>query len=137
MKRFFAIALLIFFLAGIVGIRYDAHYCGGELITSSLSIVPKELSCGMMNMDKGPENSEKEPIYKKHCCDNEHLSFEIDNDFNDYQPHEFNANGVASIPPSLLELAIIEVSEVDYNFIGYSPPPIERDIIVLNQTFLI
>jgi hypothetical protein len=89
----------------------------------------------MKGMDQ--DRSDDDLSFGKHCCDNKHLSFQIDDDYNDYQVQDFSTNVVAVIPPAALELCIVECSNVDYNFIGYSPPPIERDIIVLNQTFLI
>lgn len=135
MKRFAAAILMVFFLVGVIGLKYDAHYCGGELVSENLSFIPKDLSCGMKGMDQ--DRSDDDLSFGKHCCDNKHLSFQIDDDYNDYQVQDFGTNVIAVIPPAALELSIVEFSNVDYNFIGYSPPPIERDIIVLNQTFLI
>lgn len=134
MKKVFASILMAFFLVGVIGLKYDAHYCGGELVSESLSLVPKNLTCGMKGMD---DESDKGLSFNKHCCDNQHLSFQIDDDYNDYQAQDFGTNVIAFIPPTSLILSLVEFSDVDYNFIGYSPPPLEQDIVVLNQTFLI
>lgn len=133
-KPLFAISLMIVFLTGIVGLNFDSHYCRGELVATSVSILPHDLSCGMPGMDQGET---KAPIIKKHCCDNEHLSFEINDDYNSDQATSF-VFAVTAILPAPFSYDLVETRlDERYEFLGYSPPPVHGDIIIFNQTFLI
>lgn len=135
MKRVTASLLALFFLVGVIGLNYDAHYCGGELVSENLSFVPTDLSCGMSGMDA--DQSDEGQKAAKHCCDNHHLSFQIDDDYNDHQTQVFGTYLTAFVPSAILEVSLFEVTDFSYEFIGYSPPPNDRDYIVLNQSFLI
>lgn len=134
MKRLIGISLITLFLAGIVGLRYDAHYCGGKLVASSFSTVPHDLSCGMAGMD---QEDDCQLQFRRHCCDNDHLSFEITDDYNSNSSLCFDLHPAAIIPVTF-DYAFIDLILLSrYEFIGYSPPPSQHDIILFNQTFLI
>jgi hypothetical protein len=121
-------------LVGTVGINYDAHYCDGEFIKSQLSFLPSELSCGMKMENK--KNCDDSESFSRVCCSNEHLSFELDEDFNVDQVVTTAFISYFTIPTSLIEEYEF-VNDITYSFLGYSPPPFERDIIIFNQSFLI
>lgn len=134
-KRIIAGLLILIVLVGTVGVNYDSHYCNGKLIKSKISFVPSTLSCGMKMVAKKTCENNQESISKV-CCENEHLSFELDNDFVKYiaQATVFIDN--IKFPIAILEDHIF-IDEKEYEFIGYSPPPINRDIIILHESFLI
>lgn len=127
---------MVVFLAGVVGINYDTHYCCGEKILSEISIIPETLSCGM-GMDNSSNDSNQGETIEAVCCENDHLSFEIDDDYLKHNKH------VPFIPqmdviPMDMELVIAQLcNQPNYEDLGYSPPPLDRDIIVLVQSFLI
>ena len=134
-KRIIAGLLILIVLVGTVGVNYDSHYCGGEFIKSKISFVPSTLSCGMKVESKKICDNHQESI-SKICCENDHLSFELDNDFVKHiaQPLVFIDN--VNLPVAILE-EYAYVEETKYEFLGYSPPPVHRDIIVLHESFLI
>lgn len=126
---------MAFFLVGIVGVNYDAHYCGGKRIAESFSFVPQDLSCGM-TMGKHLNHNEQ-PSFTRICCENEHIGFQIDDDYNHFELQGFTPQIVAVAPPTVVKAVIDNIDEVRYECIGYSPPPLEIDLNILYQTFLI
>ena len=136
LKSIFSISLIVIFLAGVVGINYDTHYCCGEEIAAEFSIVPQPLTCGMqMDQDSNDENQDESiaPI----CCETDHVAFEINNDYVKYNSHDHELQSVDFIPMDV-ELTIAQFrAKPNYQDLGYSPPPLDRDIIVLVQSFLI
>ncbi|XOV67556.1 MAG: hypothetical protein ACFHU9_18230 [Fluviicola sp.] len=134
MKRITASILALFFLVGVIGLNYDAHYCGGKLVSESVSFIPTDLSCGMTGMDNEDTDKDK---FERHCCDNHHLSFQIDDDYNDHQAHTVQLLTNEVLPSLELKIQSFFLSSDKFEFIGYSPPPYYKDFIVLNQSFLI
>ena len=76
--------------------------------------------------------------FRKWCCENEHLHFQRDEDivhanvFCDFDlAHDF-------IIPSPVYENVNGDLKLEYDFIGYSPPPaLEQEIYLVNQSFLI
>lgn len=134
-KRIIAGLLILIVLVGTVGVSYDSHYCGGKFIKSQISFVPSTLSCGMKMEAKIACDNHPVSISKV-CCENERLSFEMNNDYVKYiaQPLVFIDN--VKLPIAILE-EYSYIEETKYEFLGYSPPPINRDIIILHESFLI
>lgn len=137
LKFVFSISLIAFFLAGIVGVNYDTHFCCGELIKSELSITPETLSCGMgMNKALSKKYSDEETISAL-CCENHRLTFEIDNDFSKYSKHIQFLPQMDIVPMDVERVTTQMCNQPKYEDLGYSPPPLDRDIILLVQSFLI
>lgn len=129
--------LIFIVLLGTVGFSYDAHYCGGVLVNQKLSIVQSDLSCGMaMKENVASQPDENERIEPETCCENHHLSFEISDDFKDVQSASFFYVPCHSFP-SIEGQSLFFSQEKEYDFIGYSPPPLYRDIVLLKESFLI
>lgn len=135
-KSIFSISLIFVFLVGITGINLDTHYCCGEVIKSEFSIYPKTLSCGM-SMDKAPVRNDNEESFSTLCCENEHLSFQVDNDYLKYNKHAQYIPQMDIVPVDIELATEFTCNQPKYEEMGYSPPPIDRDIVVLVQSFLI
>lgn len=137
-KVFTSFFLIFIVLLGAVGINYDTHYCGGVLVDQQLSIIPSDLSCGM-SMNEGVEinSSDESTTYiSQVCCENEHLGFQISDDYNDYQAANFQFISNSSFP----EIEVDHISftqERDYVFLGYFPPPRIENILLVKESFLI
>lgn len=134
-KRLVSIFMILMVLGGSLGLNYNAHFCGGKLIKSEYSIYPSEkLSCGM----KHQKSDDGSTQFRKWCCENEHLHFQLDEDivhanvFCDFDlAHDF-------IIPSPVYENVNGDLKLEYDFIGYSPPPaLEQEIYLVNQSFLI
>lgn len=136
LKSIFSISLIVIFLAGVVGINYDTHYCCGEEVAAEFSILPAPLTCGMQ-MDKGSDSESEGESIAPICCETDHVAFEINNDYVKYNSHNQDLQSMDFIPTDV-ELATAQFRvKPNYQDLGYSPPPLDRDIIVLVQSFLI
>jgi len=90
-----------------------------------------------MTMEETSSENEHEESISAICCENNHLSFQIDNDYVKYNGHSHSIPHVGIIPQDI-ELVNPHISsQTQYADLGYAPPPIDRDIIVLVQSFLI
>lgn len=136
LKSIFAISLITIFLAGIVGVNYDTHFCCGEMIDSEISIAPKDLSCGMP-IDAAPSNKDKGESISALCCENHRLTFEIDNDYSKHSQHDQFLPQMDVVPTDVEMVLAQTCNQPKYEDLGYSPPPLDRDIIVLVQSYLI
>jgi hypothetical protein len=134
LNRIIAGFLILIVLIGTVGLSYDSHYCGGELVRSELSIVPQKLSCGMSANDQSEDGSES---LSNRCCENDHVEFKLDDDFVKYQVAEVSYLIDFTFPIAEFDVGELDLS-VSYEFIGYSPPPlVKQDLTIWHQTFLI
>ncbi|MDX2359469.1 MAG: hypothetical protein QNK23_01595 [Crocinitomicaceae bacterium] len=132
-RKIIASFLILVVLVGTVGVSYDSHFCGGELIKSQFSFLPHQLSCGMLEQTS---NDCDEDAFSRVCCSNEHTSFQMDDDFVQYDAPVLAFVIDFKFPEIVFEVDFFELT-TKYEFIGYSPPPTDEDIIILNQTFLI
>ncbi|MCJ8289257.1 MAG: hypothetical protein HRT58_08195 [Crocinitomicaceae bacterium] len=137
-KVFTSFFLIFIVLLGTIGVNYDSHYCGGVLVDQQLSILPSDLSCGM-SADFGNEinsSNESSTYLSEVCCENQHLGFNISDDYNDYQATNFQFISNSSFPE--LEVNYISFTQDrDYCFLGYSPPPRFENILLVKESFLI
>lgn len=133
-RRLISGVLVLVVLVCTVGVNYDAHYCGGEFVKSQLSFLPSTLSCGMkIDTKKKCDDTES---FSRVCCSNEHVSFELGDDYRVDQVHAPAFVSNFTIPQSAIKEYEF-VIERTYSFLGYSPPPLEKNLVIINQSFLI
>lgn len=137
-KVFTSFFLIFIVLLGAIGVNYDSHYCGGILVDQQLSIIPSDLSCGMSeNFENSVNSSDESSTYlSEACCENQHLGFQISDDYNDYQAPNFQFISNNYFPELEVDYTSF-TQEQDYNFIGYSPPPRIENILLIKESFLI
>ena len=129
----FCIALLVF--VSTLSFTIESHYCGDVLVDSS--VFSSVESCGMEVQQK-PSSKECDLINKKNCCSDEQLvvdgqdNLKISFDKLDKEQQLL----VATIVYSYINL-FTELQTENIPFRDYSPPPLVRDVQVLDQTFLI
>jgi len=102
---------------------------------SKITLGEPHLSCGMMmeNSNCGDEYMEGH-----HCCDNQYTNVDLDDNFAKTSfDLQLNPNFVAAFF-SIFVLQQVENYDqnLDY-FTDYFPPPLEEDLLVLYETFLI
>lgn len=121
-------------LLSTVSFTLDSHYCGDTLVDSSL--FGHVETCGMEVQQQSP--SSECDISKKDCCSDEQVIVEgqdtLKTSFDklDKDQQLFVAAFIHTYINLFFE------SQKDLNsYRGYSPPPLVRDIQVLDQTFLI
>tara|TARA_Y100001934_G_scaffold29365_1_gene32195 strand:+ start:196 stop:612 length:417 start_codon:yes stop_codon:yes gene_type:complete len=128
----FCMALLVLFST--FSFTLASHYCGDVLVDSSL--FGKVETCGM-EVQKTSTSSNCD-ITKKNCCSDEQILVEgqdtlkITFDKLEKEQQIF----VASFVYSYINLFTSSESK-DFAFKDYSPPPLIRDVQILDQTFLI
>lgn len=149
-KTYRLIALVMTFLVFLssAGISMDMHYCGGEL--KSVSFLGKARTCHELARASAAPMMKNCPHHKKmmeemsckedkNCCSNRTIFLEPDQDQNIKTP-DFGAGEQGN----QFDFACIEaflVTDTDaghdvVHFACYKPPILQRDIPVLNQSFL-
>ena len=125
-------ALLVFLST--LSFTIESHYCGDALVDTSVFGSVK--TCGMEAKQK-PASSECS-LTKKDCCSNEQLlvqgqdTLKISFDKLEKEQQLF----VVALVQSYIYLFESNEAKIK-SFKDYSPPPLIRDVQVLDQTFLI
>lgn len=135
MKKFFSIALAIYFLATSVGFGVNTHFCQGKAIKTQVQLFEHELNCGMKMQETVCEGTTA-TIKKKACCENHFDTYQVEDDFQsaDIQLDLHAAFVTAFVYSFLLpEGSVVEKT----NFLAYSPPLSQQDYTILYQAFLI
>ena len=126
--------LALIVLLSTVSFTVDSHYCGDTLVDSSL--FGHVETCGMEVQQQSP--SSECDISKKDCCSDEQVIVEgqdtLKTSFDklDKDQQLF----VAAFIHTYIHL-FFESQEDLNSYRDYTPPPLVRDIQVLDQTFLI
>ncbi|WP_179020703.1 HYC_CC_PP family protein [Winogradskyella forsetii] len=127
-------SLALIVLLSTVSFTVDSHYCGDTLVDSSL--FGHAETCGM-EVQQQLDSSECD-ISKKDCCSDEQVIVEgqdtLKTSFDklDKDQQLF----VAAFIHTYINL-FFESQEDLNSYRNYTPPPLVRDIQVLDQTFLI
>lgn len=114
---------------------YAKHYCGGFEMLSKVTLGEEHLSCGM-KMNSFSCGDEKQEGHG--CCSNQYLKVLTDDHF---AKVTFDFNFPNQWVPAFVtlfvfsELTLPQAPNSVFN--EYLPPPLERDIQILYETFLI
>lgn len=139
MRQFFAIILASLTLFMNLGLTLSNHYCGGKLAESSLTFGRGDVGCGMENQDVPCEKPHhKNTISKRNCCENKFLEFQTEDEYNKtiIENSVIDFKFVAAFVITNLNLySFKNVKKPDY--LTSSPPILDHDIQVMNQSFLI
>lgn len=93
----------------------------------------------MANMDMPEDVAENDDLSYTGtpCCENQYQTFQASNDFvNDAPQVAINFASIVALVYSILDIDLFPKTNHLY-FTDYSPPPIEKDVQVLFQTFLV
>ncbi len=126
-------------MTGQSGLAMATHYCGGMEVESRIVVGHTELHCGMSNMERycSTNLSKGNHFKNKPCCENEFQSFDLEDEFQ-HQVIEISVN-LEFVAVFFITIAYRTYStENDKEvYLNYFPPPLERNILVLVQSFLI
>lgn len=128
----FFMALLV--LLSTFSFVVDQHYCGDILV--DFSLFGKAESCGM-DMPTS-HNSNDQGVDRKGCCENQTLAIAGQDDLK--VSFENLSLEQQNFVVSLIYTYINSFEGFDEDIVAfedYSPPPLIRDIQILDQTFLI
>jgi len=125
-----------------MSLTIGTHFCGGEVMEKKILFGGTHLGCNMPNMDKScdiPAENNHDDVHldKIPCCQNVYQTFQVtDNFVKDAATLSFNIDFALAIIDATLNVDLFPKASHQL-FITYIPPPIEKDIPVLFQTFLI
>jgi hypothetical protein len=137
MKKVFskitAILMATVVLFSTLSFTVDMHYCGDILVDTA--IFSEAESCGM---DMHNATSDEETLTKEGCCSETVISVDGDEEFTTtfeeltFEQQTFVATFVYAY------INLFEVSEDNStSFLDYSPPLVVKDILLLDEQFLI
>lgn len=120
------------------GIAYAQHFCSGMEMMAEITLGEKLLSCGMDEVsDKcGDETF----IVKGHdCCENQFTKIQTDDNFAKASfDLKLNNTFVATFVAVFILQEVEEITSAEKIFFAdYNPPPLEKDLNILYETFLI
>ncbi|MBU1368265.1 MAG: hypothetical protein KJ578_03055 [Bacteroidetes bacterium] len=142
MKKVFSIVLAIILLSSHMSWTMGTHFCGDEAIVTKIMLGETHLDCGMMVMEEPCNDSENSGenglcLNKVPCCENEYQVFQLTNEFvKDAAQPFFNIEFAVAYVYNALKLNFLQSSTHQFYTVS-NPPPLEKDIQVLFQTFLL
>lgn len=129
-------------LASHMNLAIGTHFCGGEAIETKIMLGDAQLGCGMPDMEEPCDDSEKSNTNEVHfenvpCCENEYQTVQVTDEFvKNTALQSFNVDFVLAFIYTNLNLDLFPKSAHQF-YTEYISPPLEKDIQVLFQTFLI
>ncbi len=126
-------------LASSSGIAYAQHFCGGMEMMSEITIGEKYLSCGMESDAQDSTCGDEKAMPESHdCCKNHVTKIHTDDNFAKASfDIKLNKTFVTTFV-SVFVLQEVEIASTQKIFFAdYNPPPLERDLNILYDTFLI
>jgi len=117
------------------GIAYAEHFCGGLHMLSKVTFGEEQLSCGMATVHDDCDHEMEENHF---CCSNKYLKVSTDDQYAKVS-FEFNFYvAVFNVPMEVPSEVLNVLPENDHDsYRYYRPPPLERDLQILYDTFLI
>ncbi|WP_310992484.1 HYC_CC_PP family protein [Aequorivita marina] len=139
MRKAISIFLSVLMLASSSGLAYAQHFCGGMEMASKVTLGEKELSCGMdldvpiLDCKTGADVPEDHD-----CCKNHVTRIQTDDSFAKSSFDLKFGNKLVATFVSVFQLHQVEIAPTQKIFFAdYTPPPLERDLNILYETFLI
>lgn len=142
MMKSFSILLSFILLASPMYLTIGTHFCGGEAVETKILFWEKHLGCEMTDMEKPCNDSQKTDnkgvsFDKIPCCENEYQTVRVTNEYVEEATQIVsNVEFTLTYIYTTLNLHFFTKSTNQGNT-EYFPLPLEKDIQVLFQTFLI
>ncbi len=135
MQKAISLLLSILLLASSANVTYAKHFCGDNEILSVITLGEKHLTCGMkMSSDTCNDEKQKDP----HCCKSKYENVEIDDNYANTPIYAIiNLPFIKSFV-SIFLLQLVSIDQQSLHFYAdYDPPPLDKDVPVLYQVFII
>jgi hypothetical protein len=140
MKKFFSIILAVVLLVSHMSLTIGTHMCRGEAIETRMIYGGSHLlGCGMEDMNESCENTPQHVVSfsNDQCCENHYQTLQSSDEFvNDSFHHNFSVDFAVAFVYAVLNIDSSPQADRPFNT-AYLPPPLEKDIQVLFQTFII
>jgi len=139
MKKAISILLSVMMFASSSGIAYAQHFCGEMEINAAVTFGEKDLSCGMDADGQDPYCGDEDTASTAHDCCKSHIT-KIQTDDN-FAKASFELNLNNAFVATFVSVFILQETEVISKqktfYADYNPPPLEQDLNILYETFLI
>jgi hypothetical protein len=126
-------------LASSSGIAYAQHFCSGMEMMAQITLGEKHLSCGMVEDSLDSNCNDEAATPEAHDCCKNHIT-KIQTDEN-YAKASFDLKLDKTFVATFVSVFImqeVEITSTEKNFFAdYNPPPLEQDLNILYDTFLI
>lgn len=118
------------------GFSVNIHYCGGEM--QDIAFLDDEVVCDMMAAAQKAKPCPMHTVAASDCCENQDIVVNAE-DPETYLSSNVNISQdwTAVLTPSFTYSVDIPDLSKQFVFNTYRPPPIDRDIPVLVQSFLL
>jgi hypothetical protein len=137
MQRIISVILIIILLVSNITLTFGVHFCSGVEVTSKIMIGHDHLSCGMASIDVTCDGSENQTFCLNNatCCETQYQTLIASVDFFIVEKQQVHFH----LDSAVLVLLLINdlLPKTPHFYTEYSPPPLERNIQILFQTFLI
>lgn len=132
-----SIFLSLLLLASSSGIAYAQHFCGEHEMMAKVTLGEEHLSCGMKMMV--PTCEDDNMVSKEaHCCSNTYTQVETDDNFAKVSfDIDLDKNFVSAFVAVFVLPQIGNYPSHRNIYRDYHPPPLDKDIPILYQVFLI
>lgn len=121
-----------------IGMAKSTHICMGLEMMAEFSLAVKHLDCGMNNHQQSPSSEHGDFKDANECCQNQ---FELVHNDGDQNLKAVNIDAAQLIfiaaftQTFIFGIAPTTTSEQQFSFL--IPPPMEKDFVILFQSFLI
>lgn len=142
MVKFTSLLLSFLLLASHSYLTIGTHFCGGEQVETKIIFGKTHLGCNMPDREGSCNIPAKNDDNKVHfdqipCCENEFQTVQTTNEFlKEGMQHYFNVDFAVAFIYNILKVDLSSRTNHQL-FTAYSSPPIEKEVQILLQTFLI
>ncbi|SHO59565.1 hypothetical protein A8938_0202 [Algoriphagus zhangzhouensis] len=120
-----------------VGMAKTTHICMGEEMESALGFVATHLDCGMETSSSHSNEDGKAHLEKSKCCENQSQQIQLDDETSlKKQQSQLDFNFAVAFVQVFI-FGLDQESDADPTFSPYYSPPLDQDLCVLHQSFLI
>lgn len=125
-----------------MSLSVGTHFCCGEAMVTKILLGDTRLVSGMQDMEGACNDSNRSNTNELHfenvpCCENKYQALQSTDEFiKDVETHSFRPDFTFAFIYTNLDLEIHPNSTHQF-FTEYISPPLEKDIQILFQTFLI
>ncbi len=135
MQKTISILIAFLLLLSNAQLTFGQHYCEGKVVEAAMMVGQEKMSCEPSATDLGCEDEKTEVA---DCCKNVYHQIEMDADYSGSH-FTVDLNPVFLITEvfnfSFQQNLLYYLKSISYS--EYLPPPLQKDIPVFYQTFLI
>lgn len=120
-----------------VGMAKTTHICMGEEMETALGFVATHLDCGMESTSSHSNEDGKAHLEKSKCCENQSQQIQLDDETSlKKQQSQLDFNFAVAFVQVFI-FGLNQQADTNNSYSPYFSPPLDQDLCVLHQSFLI